>query len=102
MKPIICVRSKKAPGSWPKCGPDCYVAIQWVPAGVEPLRNLNRRNASLRGIRIEIIGEGYSRNVGPRSRYGQALAKAQAIVEREKRRIVLVEQDGKTYLSSAS
>jgi hypothetical protein len=37
--------------------------------------------AAKRGIEIRRTGEGYSRNAGPRSSLGQAIAVAEAIVE---------------------
>ena len=78
---IICVRSQHSVGSSSNRfgGPDRYVAVQIVPAGVEPLRCLRSDVAARRGIRIRYCGEGYSRNSGPRSMLGQALAKADEI-----------------------
>jgi hypothetical protein len=54
------VRSQHVVGTWPKCGPDRYVAVQIVPAGVEPLKCLNMAAAKRRGIQIVYCGEGYS------------------------------------------
>lgn len=74
------IRSQKAVGSWPRQGPDKYVAVQIVPDGAKPLRALNRAIAKKRGITIEYFGEGYSRNDGPKSSLGKAIESAQARV----------------------
>jgi len=70
------IRSQSPKGSWPKSGPDRYVAVQIVPDGVERLSCLNRAVAERRGITIEYIGEGYYNRVGPTSSFGKAVAKA--------------------------
>ena len=61
-------------------GPDTYVAVQIVPNGTAPLKSLNERAAKRRGITILRMGEGYSKNSGPRSSLGQAMAKGQTFV----------------------
>lgn len=74
-------RSQLAVGSWPTQGPDTYIAVQVVPDGVEKLNHLNRRVAKKRGIVIHYIGEGYTKNRGSRSALGQAIEKAEKLVE---------------------
>lgn len=76
---FIEVRSQTIRGTWPKCGPDCYVAVQIVPDGVPPLRTLRADVAEKRGIRVIRCGEGYSHRRGPRSRYAAAMAVAREI-----------------------
>lgn len=76
------IRSQKAVGSWPKQGPDKYVAVQIVPDGVKPLQALNQSVAKKRGITIEYFGEGYSRNDGPASSLGKAIAAAKERVRK--------------------
>jgi len=77
-KAIVEVRSQKSVGSGSGFGgPDTYVAVQIVPDGVAPLKVLNSKVASIRGIEIKYFGEGYSKNTGLRSAYGQACAKAE-------------------------
>jgi len=62
-------------------GPDTYVAVQIVPAGVTKLTALNRQAARKRGINIIYCGEGYyRRQATERSMLGQALAKARKLV----------------------
>jgi hypothetical protein len=83
MRAIIEVRSQHSCGSSSNRfgGPDTYVAVQVVPDGVEPLRNLRLDAAAKRGIRIIFCGEGYSsRQATERSMLRRALAKAQDIV----------------------
>lgn len=79
MKAYVEVRSQKAKGTFPKRGPDRYVAVQSVPDGVEPLKYLNYSVATRRGIEIIYCGEGYSNRTSNRSMYGQALEKAKKI-----------------------
>ena len=83
-KAYVEIRSQHSVGSGSGFGgPDTYVAVQIVPDGVEPLRSLNSRVASKRGIRIIQCGEGYSRNQATeRSMLGAALAKGQRIADR--------------------
>jgi len=71
------VRSQHAKGSGWQSGPDRYVAVQIVPAGVDPLTSLNSRVAECRGIEIRQFGEGYSHRTGPRSALGMAIADAE-------------------------
>ena len=75
---LVEVRSQHAKGGsgW-KSGPDRYVAVQIVPAGVDPLLSLNSRVAKCRGIEIRQFGEGYSTRTGPRSALGMAIAAAE-------------------------
>ena len=75
---LVEVRSQHAKGGsgW-KSGPDRYVAVQIVPAGVDPLLSLNSRVAKCRGIEIRQFGEGYSNRTGPRSSLGMAIADAE-------------------------
>ena len=76
------VRSQKARGTWPNSGPDTYVAVQVVPKGVEPLKQLNHRVAELRGIEVIHCGEGYSsRCATTRSALGAALAEANEVAD---------------------
>lgn len=67
MKAIIEERTQRFKGRWPKRGPDCYIAVQVVPDGVEPLKVLRRDHAAKRGIEIIYVGEAYSNRRGPRS-----------------------------------
>ena len=60
--------------------PDTYVAVQLVPEGVEPLKQLRQDTAKKRGIEIVYFGEGYSQHTGPRSALGKALAEAREYV----------------------
>ena len=79
MKAIIEKRTQSPSGTWPKQGPDHYIAVQVVPGGVEPLKTLNRDAARRRGIEIIRCGEYYGRSVGPRSLYAKALESARGI-----------------------
>ncbi len=82
MKAYVEIRSQSAKGSWPRQGPDTYVAVQIVPKGQTPLTVLNSRVAEKRGIEIIQCGEGYrDRQATSRSMLRQAIAKAEAIVE---------------------
>lgn len=75
------IRSQGAKGTFPKSGPDTYVAVQVVPEGIEPLRYLNHRVAAKRGIEIIRIGEGYSsRQKTTRSALGSAIAEGRRLV----------------------
>ena len=78
MRAIVEVRSQHSRGSSSGKfgGPDTYVSVQIVPEGVKPLACLNYSVAAKRGIKIEYCGEGYSRNSGPHSALGKALAAA--------------------------
>jgi len=78
---IIETRTKKAPGTWPKQGPDGYVAVQIVPDGVQPLTSLRGDVARKRGIEIVRCGEYYRNSTGPRSKYAAALKEAERIVQ---------------------
>lgn len=69
-------RSQPAKGTWPKQGPDTYVAVQYVPVGIEPLKVLNRAVAAKRGIEIRYIGEGYRNRIGQTSMLGRAIQEA--------------------------
>jgi hypothetical protein len=83
MKAYIEERSQHAKGTWPRSGPDRYVAVQIVPDNVEPLIILNRIVAAKRGIKIIYCGEGYSdRDKTDRSMLNQARQKALEIKER--------------------
>ncbi len=74
------VRTQPVKGRGWASGPDTYVAVQVVPAGVEQLAYLNRSAANRRGIEIIYCGEGYSnRNKTERSMLGAALAEANRI-----------------------
>lgn len=77
MKAYIEERSQHSKGTWPRSGPDRYVAVQIVPDNVEPLIILNRIVAAKRGIKIIYCGEGYSdRDKTDRSMLNQARQKA--------------------------
>ena len=76
------VRSQPAKGTWPRQGPDTYVAVQVVPEGVQRLKALNHIAAAKRGIEIVHCGEGYHDRTGPRSALGVAIAEAHAIADR--------------------
>lgn len=75
------IRSQSAKGSWPRQGPDTYVAVQVVPEGAVRLAVLNSQHAAMRGIKIIYCGEGYHNRTGPTSSYGKALAEAERIAE---------------------
>jgi len=82
MRAYVEERTQKARGTWPARGPDTYVAVQIVPEGVEPLKQLNHRVADNRGIKIVYCGEGYSNRCGSgRSMLDHARAKAKEIVD---------------------
>lgn len=81
MKAIVEIRSQKSRGTFPKCGPDRYVAVQVVPDGVQPLTVLRSDVAKKRGIEIIHCGEGYRQHTGPRSAFGQALESAKKLAE---------------------
>lgn len=68
-------------------GPDTYVTVQYVPDNQMPLRSLQARAAQNRGIRLQWIGEGYSKHRGARSALGQAIAWAERIADRHNRRM---------------
>ncbi len=73
------IRSQSPKGSWPAQGPDTYVMVQVVPAGVERLKVLNRKVAARRGIKLIHCGEGYhQRQQTNRSMLGAALEEARA------------------------
>jgi len=76
------IRSQKSIGSRNSKfgGPDTYVAVQVVPEGIDPLKQLNRNVAEKRGIEIIHFGEGYSEHSGIRSALGKAIAAAQEFV----------------------
>ena len=76
---IIETRSQKASGTWPKQGPDRYIAVQIVPDGVEALTSLRGDVARKRGIEIIRCGEYYRNSTGPRSKYASARALAERI-----------------------
>lgn len=80
MKAYIEERRKKTVGTWPRCGPDTYVAVQLVPDGVKPLNYLNSKIAKMRGIKIIYCGEGYSdRDKTSRSMLSQARREAEKV-----------------------
>jgi len=80
MKAYVEERRQGAKGTWPARGPDTYVAVQIVPEGVEPLKQLNHRVAAHRGIEIVYCGEGYSNRCGSgRSMLDRARTKAEEI-----------------------
>jgi len=81
MRAFVEVRSQHSKGSSSKMfgGPDTYVAVQVVPDGQEPLRCLNKLAAERRGIKIFYVGEGYSKNTGPKSSLGRAIQEAEKI-----------------------
>ena len=91
---IIEVRSQKSVGSSSGKfgGPDCYVAVQIVPDGVTPLRNLNRIVAEKRGITLKYFGEGYSRSFTNKSMLGQARLAAKKFVRNFNEQLWLAEQ----------
>ena len=81
MQAFVEVRTQSPRGSGRNHGPDVYVAVQIVPDGVDRLKCLNRTVAEKRGIQIIHCGEGYQEHQGPRSAFGRALSKANALVE---------------------
>lgn len=82
MKQIF-IRSQHSHGSSANMfgGPDTYVAVVTGPAPLKPSTPLQRDRLARKGYTIQYCGEGYSRNSGPRSMLGQAIAKAERIVE---------------------
>jgi hypothetical protein len=75
------IRSQPAKGTWPRQGPDTYVAVQIVPEDQVPLRVLNRSVAKKRGIEIVYCGEGYRANQSTdKSLLGFAILKARELV----------------------
>lgn len=84
----IVIRSQKSRGSNANAnrfgGPDRYIAAVVRSIDSEPVGNhpLSERNALKYGWDVKYCGEGYSKNTGPNSKYGQALANANAIKER--------------------
>ena len=60
-------------------GPDRYVAVTIADEGVEVPYCLNDKVLAKRGIEIRYCGTGYSKNAGPRSALGQAIAEAKRI-----------------------
>ena len=78
-------RSQGAKGTWPRRGPDRYVAVQIVPEGQEPLKVLRKDWAARKGIEIKYCGEYYGTSSnGPRSMYAAAMAEANRIVAEHK------------------
>jgi hypothetical protein len=76
------VRRQPAKGTWPRQGPDTYVAVQVVPSGKTRLAVLNHKAAANRGIKLVHCGEGYSdRQATTRSALGAALERAQRLVD---------------------
>ena len=60
-------------------GPDTYVALVRVPAGVpfNPTKTpLQVQRLRAKGIEVTYCGEGYGRHTGPRSALGRAIARA--------------------------
>lgn len=79
-KAYVEVRKQHSKGTWPKKGPDTYVAVQVVPNGETRLKVLNTVVAHKRNIRIIYCGEGYAtRQKTNRSMLGYALEKAHKI-----------------------
>lgn len=78
-KAYVEIRSQSPRGTWPKQGPDTYVAVQVVPDGQQRLRVLNHKVAAKRGIEIIVVGDGYSEHRGPTSFLGQAIAEAEEL-----------------------
>ena len=77
------IRSQHAVGTWPKQGPDTYVAVQIVPEGITPLKVLNNKVAEKRGIEIVYCGEGYKENCKTqKSMLGAAIIKAKKIANK--------------------
>lgn len=93
MKYIIEKRTQRAAGTWPKQGPDCYVAVQIVPDEVEPLKVLRRDSARKRGIELINCGEFYSNRTGPRSMYAIAMRGADLVLSKEIDKILLEDLD---------
>ena len=52
MKAYVEIRRQKSRGTWPKCGPDTYVAVQVVPDNVQKLVSLQQKAANNRGITL--------------------------------------------------
>jgi hypothetical protein len=64
-------------------GPDRYVAVQYIPPGVRPLRWLNEKHAAHRGIVLQVVGQGYSRRAQTeRSMLGAARAEARRLANK--------------------
>lgn len=83
MKAFIEIRSQHAKGTWPKQGPDTYVAVQVVPKGQTRLSYLNNKVAQKRGIQIIYCGEGYrERCATNKSMLGQAKENAENLAQR--------------------
>jgi hypothetical protein len=61
-------------------GPDTYVAVTEAPDGVKVPYALNSRVLEKRGITLHYFGEGYRDHNGPRSKLGQAIARADDFV----------------------
>ena len=81
MRAYVEERTQKARGTWPRQGPDTYVAVQIVPAGITKLKILRDDTAEERGIELVICGEGYYNRTGPQSMLGIARKKAHDLAE---------------------
>lgn len=82
MHAYVETRSQKTKGSWPRQGPDTYIAVQIVPPGQHRLMVLNRKAANNRGIKIIYCGEGYqNRQKTHQSMLGRAKQKASKIAD---------------------
>lgn len=82
MKAYKYIKSKKAIGNPPRCGPDKYVCVQVCPDDVEPLKKISSTRAAKLGIDIIYCGDGYSnRQKSPLSMLNKAKTKAQKIVD---------------------
>lgn len=82
MQAFLEVRCQHAKGSFPRQGPDTYVAVQVVPSNATRLVVLNRSVAAKRGIKIIYCGEGYAtRQQTDRSMLGSALLEGRRIAK---------------------
>lgn len=80
----IVTRSQKSRGSRVGRfgGPDQYMAVLVLPEGVEEPTALREAVLAKRGITMYRVGEFYGRSTGPRSRYAQCAADANALIDR--------------------
>jgi hypothetical protein len=63
-------------------GPDNYIVVVERPEGSEPVGGhpLSAANAKRFGWKMHHIGEYYSRNRGPRSKYAECIQKAHEMI----------------------
>lgn len=98
MKTYVEIRGQSPVGTFPRQGPDRYVAVQVVPDGVEKLGALNRTVAEKRGIEIIYCGEGYSKSrKAQRSTLSVAIAIAEKIASGINNRLTRQTPTSKKY-----